>query len=326
MTCCANSRTPQQRPDETPASCLAARESSGAGAFAVKNMADAPPRARFGAARSFIGTDRPLIAADGEGPARLVRLDAFEIETETVTNDRFAAFVAATGYVTEAERFGWSPVFVGLLAQGAGYYANEGETPWWVRVDGASWKTPEGPASDLAGRGDHPVVQVSWNDASAFAAWCGARLPTEAEWEHAARAGLGDVRYPWGDDEPGDTAIFCNIWQGVFPHRNTLADGYLGTSPVRAFRPNRAGLYGMAGNVWEWTQDAYRVRSLSKAAKARNRHAALAQEKVLKGGSFLCHASYCHRYRIAARSALTMGSSTSNAGFRLVHDVAAAGR
>lgn len=320
MSCCANSRTPQQRPHEKPASASSPINSSSP---APNNDADAPPRARFEAARSFIGTDRPLIAADGEGPARPVRLDAFEIETETVTNDRFAAFVAATGYVTEAERFGWSPVFIGLLPDGAGYYANEGDTPWWVRVEGASWKTPEGPASDLAGRGDHPVVQVSWNDASAFAAWSGGRLPTEAEWEHAARAGLGDVRYPWGDDEPDDTTIFCNIWQGVFPHRNTLADGYLGTSPVRAFLPNRAGLHGMAGNVWEWTQDAYRVRSLSKAAKARNRHAALEQEKVLKGGSFLCHASYCHRYRIAARSALTINSSTSNAGFRLVYDVAA---
>lgn len=320
MSCCANSRTPQQRPQEEHATATSPINSSSS---APNNDAGAPPRARFEAARSFIGTDRPLIAADGEGPARPVRLDAFEIETETVTNDRFAAFVAATGYVTEAERFGWSPVFIGLLPDGAGYYANEGETPWWVRVEGACWKTPEGPASDLAGRGDHPVVQVSWNDASAFAAWIGGRLPTEAEWEHAARAGLGDVRYPWGDDEPDDTTIFCNIWQGVFPHRNTLADGYLGTSPVRAFQPNRAGLHGMAGNVWEWTQDAYRVRSLSKAAKARNRHAALGQEKVMKGGSFLCHASYCHRYRIAARSALTIDSSTSNAGFRLVYDVAA---
>lgn len=320
MSCCANSRTPQQRPQEEHATATSLIKASSS---APNNDAGAPPRARFEAARSFIGTDRPLIAADGEGPARPVRLDAFEIETETVTNDRFAAFVAATGYVTEAERFGWSPVFIGLLPDGAGYYANEGETPWWVHVEGACWTTPEGPASDLAGRGDHPVVQVSWNDASAFAAWSGGRLPTEAEWEHAARAGLGDVRYPWGDDEPDDSTIFCNIWQGVFPHRNTLADGYFGTSPVRAFQPNRAGLYGMAGNVWEWTQDAYRVRSLSKAAKARNRHAALGQEKVMKGGSFLCHVSYCHRYRIAARSALTIDSSTSNAGFRLVYNVAA---
>ncbi len=311
MTCCAHSRSSGSRRSAEPE----------AGAAQGKEIADGPARVRFEATKSFVGTDRPLIAEDGEGPARPVRLDAFEIEIETVTNDRFAAFVAATGYVTEAERFGWSPVFIGLLAEGAGYFANEGRTPWWVRVDGACWKAPEGPESDLSGRGDHPVVQVSWNDARAFARWCGGRLPTEAEWEHAARGGLGDVRYPWGDAEPDDNTVYCNIWQGGFPHGNTLADGYFGTSPVHAFEANRAGLYGMAGNVWEWTQDGFRVRSLLKAAKARNRHAATQHEKVLKGGSFLCHSSYCHRYRIAARSALAMNSSTSNAGFRLAYDI-----
>jgi sulfatase modifying factor 1 len=279
-----------------------------------------PTRVHFEAAKSFVGTDSPIIAEDGEGPARPVRLYAFELETETVTNSRFAAFVSATGYVTEAERFGWSPVFIGLLPQGAPHVPTRGPTPWWVRVDGACWKAPEGPGSDVCGRSDHPVVQVSWNDARAFAHWCGGRLPTEAEWEHAARGGLTAPRFPWGDDEPDDEAIHCNIWQGEFPHTNTLSDGYLGTNPVNAFAPNGAGLYNMSGNVWEWTADPFRIRSLSKAAKTRNQAAVTQDEKVLKGGSFLCHKSYCYRYRIAARSALTAESSTSNAGFRVAYD------
>ena len=276
-------------------------------------------RVSFPAARSFVGTDQPQIADDGEGPKRLVKLSAFSLETTTVTNRRFAEFVAATGYLTEAERFGWSPVFRGLLT-GDVPPPSHTQTPWWVKVDGACWSAPEGPGSTLAGRDDHPVVQVSWADARAFASWCGGRLPTEAEWEHAARGGLPDPRFPWGDEEPNDQTMYANIWQGVFPHTNTMADGFLGTSPVDAFPPNGAGLYGMAGNVWEWTADPFRVRSLSRQAKTRNENAARTAEKVLKGGSFLCHISYCYRYRIAARSALTADSSGSNTGFRVAYD------
>jgi formylglycine-generating enzyme len=160
-------------------------------------------------------------------------------------------------------------------------------------------------------------VQVSWKDAAAFATWAGGRLPTEAEWEHAARGGLPDPRFPWGDAEPTDSRILCNIWQGRFPDHNTLADGHFGTAPANAFAPNGAGLFGMARNVWDWTSDTFRVRSFSRTAKARNYRAAREAEKVLKGGSFLCHRSYCYRYRIAARSALTVESAASNAGFRL---------
>jgi formylglycine-generating enzyme required for sulfatase activity len=166
-----------------------------------------------------------------------------------------------------------------------------------------------------------PVAHVSWADARAFAAWCGGRLPTEAEWEHAARGGLPDPVYPWGDEEPDDRRILCNIWQGRFPDENTAADGFAGTSPVRAFPPNGAGLFDMAGNVWEWTADPFRIASLGSAAAARNRDAARGRQKVLKGGSFLCHRSYCHRYRIAARSGLPPDSASSNVGFRIVHEI-----
>lgn len=261
-----------------------------------------------------------MIRGDGEGPRRDVTLRGFALEAHAVTNARFADFVRATGYLTEAERFGWSPVFRGLLPADAAYPPSVGATPWWIKVEGACWAAPEGPGSSIADRPDHPVVHVSWADAKAFATWCGGRLPTEAEWEHAARGGLADPRYPWGDAEPDDETVMCNIWQGNFPHSNTRADGFLGTSPVAGFAPNGAGLFGMAGNVWEWTSDAFRVPSLSREARIRNAHAAQAGEKVLKGGSFLCHKSYCYRYRIAARSALTADSSASNAGFRIAYD------
>lgn len=273
----------------------------------------------FPAANSFVGTDQPQIPHDGEGPRRLVRLKPFRLETMAVTNERFTAFVAATGYVTEAERFGWSPVFRALLGEDAPPPSNT-QTPWWLLVDGACWSAPEGPGSDLTDRADHPVVQVSWADAKAFAQWCGGRLPSEAEWEHAARGGLTDPRFPWGDAEPDDETVFANIWQGQFPHTNILTDGYLGTCPVATFPANGSGLYGMAGNVWEWTSDAFRVRSLTRQAKQRNQTASVTKEKVLKGGSFLCHISYCYRYRIAARSALTAESCASNTGFRIAFD------
>ncbi len=277
-------------------------------------------RVLFAGGRSFVGTAEPVLAADGEGPARPVTLRPFGLEVMAVTNAGFAAFVAATGYVTEAERFGWAPVFRGLLGD-APPPPSTGPTPWWVPVDGASWRAPEGPGSDIEARPDHPVVQVSWADARSYAAWCGGRLPSEAEWEHAARGGLADPRFPWGDDEPDDETIHANIWQGVFPHHDTARDGYAGTAPVGSFAPNGAGLFDMAGNVWEWTSDAFRIRSLGRNARTRNRQAAETGEKVAKGGSFLCHISYCYRYRIAARMALTADSCASNVGFRVAYDL-----
>lgn len=269
---------------------------------------------------TFVGTHEPVLAVDGEGPERRLALRDFHLETEAVTIRRFAEFVEATGYVTEASRFGCAAVFSGLLADGQLAAQNVARTPWWARVDGATWDQPEGPGSLIEGRMDYPVTQVSWNDALAFAAWVGGRLPTEAEWEHAARGGNRRRRYPWGDAEPTDTEIFCNIWQGRFPQHNSLADGYLGTAPVRSFAPTEDGFYNLAGNVWEWTSDPFRVRSLARAAKMRNEDAKKNDDKVLKGGSFLCHKSYCYRYRIAARMGLSPDSASSNTGFRIAYD------
>lgn len=300
MTCCTPARPcggpPEDAPPPAPAPAPALPQGDG----------QRPALVRFAAARSFIGTNQPYHMADGEGPVRKTRLRGFALEAVPVTNARFAAFVAATGYRTLAERFGWSPVFAG-----AG----------WQRAEGACWAAPEGPGSDVFARADHPVVHLGWPDARAFARWSGGRLPTEAEWEHAARGGLENPRFPWGDAEPDDEAIHCNIWQGRFPDMNTAADGYAATSPVGAFPANGAGLFDMAGNVWEWTADAFRVHSVSAQARRRNAAAMAANERVMKGGSFLCHRSYCYRYRIAARLALTADSSGSNTGLRVAYDL-----
>ena len=266
-----------------------------------------------------VGTDTPVLREDGEGPARRVALRPFRMDAHAVTNRRFAAFVTATGYRTDAERFGWSYVFHLFLPDGFEAEAPEG-APWWRRVDGACWARPEGPGSTVEGRAEHPVVHVSWNDAAAFAVWAGGRLPTEAEWEHAAKGGDDRARFPWGEAEPDETKTPCNIWQGRFPVHNTGADGFLGTAPVDAFAPNGFGLFNMCGNVWEWCADPFRVRSLSAAAKHRNGAATAERERVMKGGSYLCHRSYCYRYRIAARAGRSPDTSAGHTGFRLVHD------
>ncbi|WP_244505387.1 formylglycine-generating enzyme family protein [Rhizobium sp. LCM 4573] len=270
---------------------------------------------------TFVGTNDPALVIDGEGPERKVNVNDFFLESETVTVSRFAEFVEATGYITEAEKFGYTAVFAGLLQDKMRVAENVAGTPWWARVHGAIWNAPEGPGSSIEERMDHPVTQVSWNDAMAFAQWVGGRLPTEAEWEHAARGGNRRRRYPWGDEEPTDEKVFCNIWQGRFPHENTLADGFFGTAPARSFKPTEDGFYNLCGNVWEWTSEPFRVRSLSRHAKIRNEQARKNSDKVLKGGSFLCHKSYCYRYRIAARMGLSPDSASNNTGFRIAYDV-----
>ncbi len=270
--------------------------------------------------RTFIGTDTPEIVEDGEGPARVVALSDFGLEAQTVTVQRFAEFVDATGYVTEAERYGWSSVFFGDQGHLSAARQVGSALPWWHRIDGATWRQPEGPGSSIDTRLDHPVTQVSWADANMFASWVGGRLPTEAEWEHAARGGARSRRFPWGEAEPDDQTLLANIWQGQFPTYNTGLDGFERTAPARSFAPNDLGFYNLAGNVWEWTHDAFRIRSNSKRAKTRNEQARLHAEKVLKGGSFLCHKSYCYRYRIAARMALSPDSAASNVGFRVAYD------
>ncbi len=264
-----------------------------------------------------VGTARPGIPDDGEGPIRTARLNPFRIATTTVTNAQFAAFVEATGYVTEAERFGWSFVFHTDVPAAVGHTLGIDGLEWWRRVDGACWHSPNGP--DTTNEPDHPVTQISWQDATDFAHWAGGRLPTEAEWEHAARGGLGDVPYPWGDLPPNDTNAFpCNIWQGTFPHEDTAADGWHGTAPARSFEPNGYGLYNMVGNVWEWTSEPFRIKSLKKSVKQRL--AGMKGYKLSKGGSFLCHRSYCFRYRIAARTGNSPDSAAPHHGMRIVWD------
>lgn len=276
------------------------------------------------AGRSLIGTTRPVFPIDGEGLFRTVRTGAFAIDPFAVSNAWFADFVAATDYVTDAERYGWSFVFHGRLEAAADSGRAVPGTPWWRVIDGARWDQPTGPGSNLDGLETHPVVHVSLNDARAFARWAGGRLPSEAEWEHAARGGRGDVPYPWGEQAPSDAGFMpCNIWQGQFPDHNTGADGWAATCPVDAFDPNGYGLYNMCGNVWEWCDQPLRVRSSSRALRARDSEFVAQGLMLMKGGSHLCHQSYCHRYRIAARSGSSADSTTGHIGFRVVFDLAA---
>lgn len=271
--------------------------------------------------RTLVGTKTVSLPLDGEGPPREVRLNSYRIDPLAVTNAWFAEFIKATGYRTDAELYGWSLVFYSFLSD-AESYASPAQTPWWRKVDGADWAHPFGPGSGWADLADDPVTHVSWNDATAFSRWAGARLPTEAEWENAARAGDADATYPWGRHEPTDEEPLCNIWQGSFPYHNTVADGYRGTAPAQSFQPNAWGMYNMVGNTWEWCADTFRVRSQRKAARDLNAVARAERVRLLKGGSYLCHKSYCFRYRIAARTGVQADSSTGHTGFRIVADVA----
>lgn len=262
--------------------------------------------------------------ADGETPVHAVDLPGFSVDATAVTNADFARFVDATGHVTEAEAFGVSAVFHLFVAADPGDVTGRPSgTPWWLGVRGADWRHPEGRHSDLDGRADHPVVHVSWNDARAYARWAGRRLPTEAEWERAARGDLTGARYPWGDDlRAPDGSPRCNIWQGPFPTATTRTDGWRTTVPVRTYEPNGFGLWQMVGNVWEWCADAYDPGAYARRAPAPVHDPTVPggpdTPRVLRGGSYLCHDSYCARYRNAARSANTPDSSTANAGFRTV--------
>lgn len=261
-------------------------------------------------------------AGDGEGPVHEVEVSAFRLGTTTVTNRAFAAFTDATGHRTTAEAEGYSAVFhTDVAATVADVLGRSPATPWWVGVRGADWRHPEGPRSDLDGRDEHPVVHVSHDDALAFARWAGRRLPTEAEWEYAARGGLSGRRYPWGDDLMADGAGWrCNIFQGSFPATNTVEDGWTTTAPVTAYSPNGYGLHQMVGNVWEWCADWFDAAAYQGRARRDPRGPASGTVRVMRGGSFLCHDSYCNRYRVAARSAAPPDSSASNLGFRCAAD------
>jgi formylglycine-generating enzyme required for sulfatase activity len=249
--------------------------------------------------------DRDAVPGDGEGPVREVSVAPFAIDAHCVSNERFEVFVEATGHITDAERFGSSFVFDGFLPGSRRDWPRVAAAPWWAGVDRASWRHPEGPGSDLDGRADHPVVHVSWNDARAYCRWARVRLPTEVEWEYAARGGLHRARYAWGDVLVPGGRHACNIWQGSFPATNTLEDGWFGTAPVDAFEANGYGLFNVAGNVWEWTADPWSVADAVDPGA-----------RVIRGGSYLCHASYCNRYRVSARTSSTPDSSAGHQGFR----------
>lgn len=273
------------------------------------------------------GDGRP---GDGEAPVHPVSISAFDIDATTVTNDDFARFVDATSYVTEAEVFGDSAVFhLALAADASDVVGQPPQTPWWFGVRGADWRHPGGRQSSIEGLGDHPVVHVSWNDAVAYCDWAGRALPTEAQWEIASRGGLAQARYPWGDDlgaaDSDGRPWQVNIFQGRFPIENSVDDGWLTTAPVRSFAPNGYGLWQTVGNVWEWCADVFDVQTYSTYAAGGVLQdptgpspATPGAPRVVRGGSYLCHDSYCNRYRNAARSQNTPDSSMGNAGFRTV--------
>jgi formylglycine-generating enzyme required for sulfatase activity len=303
-----------------------------------------------------MGTDDPA-ASRAHGPAHAVQVDGFFMDVTEVTNAQFAAFVEATGYRTVAERpVDWEELRKQvppgtprppdeMLKPGSLVFnvpdhrvGTEDVGAWWAWTTGADWRHPEGPASSIAGREDHPVVHVAWEDAQAYAAWAGKRLPTEAEWERAARGGLEGASFVWGDEPPSDdpsVAPRCNIWQGEFPNTNTKVDGYLRTAPVGSFEANGFGLVDMAGNVWEWCGDLYRAdrhaREIAAAAGRPIRNPTGPRDswdpdetipstpkRTIRGGSFLCHASYCEAYRPASRRGLTPDTGMAHVGFRCV--------
>lgn len=281
-----------------------------------------------------------------EAPLRKVRVDPFLIDETPVTNAQFARFVAATGHVSLAETIPNPDDYPGILpemirAGSAVFHRTRSPvdlgdaTQWWHFVFGADWRHPLGPDSSIEGLDDHPVVHVAYRDAEAFAAWAGKSLPTEAEWEVAARGGLDGADYAWGDELVPGGRMMANYWQGLFPFANQLLDGWERTSPVRSFPANGYGLYDMIGNVWEWTCDWYArpkprrsperqccVPANPRGGQMRDsydpRSAARIPRRVLKGGSHLCAANYCRRYRPAARHPEAVDTSTSHIGFRCV--------
>ena len=276
----------------------------------------------------LMGTDYPHgFLSDGEGPIREVQIDTFYMDQTAVTNTQFAKFIRETKYKTEAEKYGWSFVFHLFLPESLKSSANESPmgTPWWKKVSGSSWKHPEGPLSNVKLRMNHPVTHVSWNDAMEYCNWSGKRLPTEAEWEFAARGAMEQKLYPWGDELTPEGIPRCNIWEGEFPVENIETDGYSGTAPANHYEPNNYDLYNMVGNVWEWQSDwfspTYHSKKPERNVDVNPIGPTTGTAKTIKGGSYLCHESYCNRYRIAARSSNTPDSSTGNLGFRCVSDL-----
>ncbi len=242
-----------------------------------------------------------------------------------MSNAEFSAFVAATNYVTTAEQSvnsepPWSFVFAGLLPDDFPPTRGVLGAEWWRQVEGADWLHPEGPESELepgCSKWDHPVVHVSWFDAKVFAEWADCRLPTEAEWEFAARGGLNQKRFPWGNESRPDGDFMCNIFTGSFPDKNDAEDGWIGTCPVDAFPANDFGLHNCSGNVWEWCDDWFTARHESDEPIRDPKGSLMGLDRVVKGGSYLCHDSYCNRYRLGARMGLLPDSSLGHQGFRI---------
>lgn len=278
------------------------------------------PAGEFG-----MGTDLIFYPTDGEGPSRSVWIDEFQISKYAVTNAEFANFVEATGYQTEAEIYGWSYVFNGFIDETTSSKQVAGvasSAPWWLAIEGAYWFKPFGNSQTIEEFLNHPVVHVSHNDALEYCKWTGYQLPTEAQWEKAARGGVAGKVFPWGNDFLKSGEYQCNIWQGEFPHLNTEEDGFFGTAPVDSFTPNNFGLYNTIGNVWEWTNDFWSARWHTPESVETRRNPLGPQKisgnRVLKGGSFMCHESYCYRYRNSARTFNSPNTSTSHIGFRCV--------
>ncbi len=276
---------------------------------------------RLDGGRFLMGTDSPeAFPQDGEGPVREITLDPFYMDARPVSNDQFREFVKATGYRTESEQFGWSFVFQAHIPPEK-VEDRVASVQWWCKVSGADWAHPEGPDTNIDARGHLPVIHVSWNDAAEYARWSGKRLPTEAEWEYAARGGLEQRLYPWGDELTPEGRHLCNVWQGDFPHRDTGDDGFTAVGPADAFPANGYGLFGITGNAWEWCGDwfdpSYHVTTTRLNPIGPPQGAA----KIMKGGSYLCNRSYCNRYRVAARTSNTPDSATTNISLRTVRDV-----
>ncbi|WP_316746388.1 formylglycine-generating enzyme family protein [Pedobacter gandavensis] len=293
-------------------------------------------------------------ASDKEGrrdeyPAHEVKMDGFWIDETEVTNAQFAEFVKATGYLTQAEQKpDWEEIKKQLppgtpkpsddqlqpasltFSPPNGRVDINDVSQWWSWTPGASWRHPQGPNSSIKGKENHPVTQISWFDANAYAKWAGKRLPTEAEWEYAARGGLKDKKYPWGDEDLTTGKVKANTWQGEFPYSDKKTDGYGNVAPVKSFAANGYGLYDMAGNVWEWTADWYREDYYQKQQQqgmvsnpkgpkdSYDPQEPGIPKKIIRGGSFMCHSSYCKGYRVTSKMKSSMDTGLENTGFRCV--------